>query len=52
LLRLHANAGDLAPLTTLIDAAKGIGEDLGRLAEGQREADDATRGRRYARTPA
>ena len=31
LLRLHANADDLAPLT-LIDAARLIGEDLNRLA--------------------
>jgi serine/threonine-protein kinase len=39
LLRLHANAGDLAPLTTLMDAARLIGEDLSRLAEAQREAE-------------
>lgn len=38
LLRLHANAGDLAPLTTLIDAARLIGEDLHRLADASREA--------------
>lgn len=38
LLRLHANAGDLAPLTTLIDAARLIGEDLNRLADASREA--------------
>ena len=37
LLRVHAGAGDLAPLTTLMDAAREIGEDLGRLAEAQRE---------------
>jgi serine/threonine-protein kinase len=41
LLRLHANAGDLAPLTTLMDAARLIGEDLSRLAEAQREAERA-----------
>ena len=41
LLRLHANADDLAPLTTLIDAAHRIGEDLNRLAEAQREAEGA-----------
>jgi hypothetical protein len=41
LLRLHANAGDLAPLTTLMDAARLIGEDLSRLAEAQREAEGA-----------
>jgi eukaryotic-like serine/threonine-protein kinase len=41
LLRLHAGAGDLAPLTTLMDAARLIGEDLNRLAEAQREVEDA-----------
>ncbi len=39
LLRLHAGASDLAPLTTLIDAARVLGDDLDRLAEAQREAD-------------
>jgi serine/threonine-protein kinase len=52
LLRLHAGAGDLAPLTTLVDAARLIGEDLSRLAEAQREVEDATRRRLGAeRTP-
>lgn len=37
LLRLHAGAPDLAPLTTLIDAARAAGEDVRRLAEAQRE---------------
>ena len=41
LLRVHAGAGDLAPLTTLMDAARLLGEDLGRLAEAQREAERA-----------
>jgi eukaryotic-like serine/threonine-protein kinase len=41
LLRLHAGASDLAPLTTLIDAARLLGEDVNRLAEAQREVDDA-----------
>jgi predicted Ser/Thr protein kinase len=41
LLRVHAGAGDLAPLTTLMDAARAIGEDLGRLAEAQREVESA-----------
>jgi serine/threonine-protein kinase len=45
LLRLHAGAGDLAPLTTLMDAARRIGEDVNRLAEAQREVEDAA-GRR------
>ena len=39
LLRLHAHASDLAPLTTLMDAARLLGEDVSRLAEAQREAD-------------
>ena len=41
LLRLHAGAVDLAPLTTLIDAARMIGEDIGRLADARRELDAA-----------
>jgi serine/threonine-protein kinase len=39
LLRLHAGAGDLAPLTTLMDAARQVGEDLGRLAAAQEEVE-------------
>jgi eukaryotic-like serine/threonine-protein kinase len=39
LLRLHAGAGDLAPLTTLIDAARELGDDVRRLADAQRELD-------------
>jgi serine/threonine-protein kinase len=39
LLRLHAGASDLAPLTTLIDAARLLGEDVRRLADAQREVD-------------
>ncbi|MEP6733498.1 MAG: serine/threonine-protein kinase [bacterium] len=41
LLRLHAGAGDLAPRTTLIDAARVLGEDVSRLAEARREVDGA-----------
>jgi serine/threonine-protein kinase len=44
LLRLHAGAGDLQPLTTLMDAARQIGEDVGRLAEAQQEAERAASG--------
>jgi serine/threonine protein kinase len=43
LLRLHAGAGDLAPLTTLMDAVRDIGEDLNRLADAQREVEDVAR---------
>jgi eukaryotic-like serine/threonine-protein kinase len=46
LLRLHAGAGDLQPLTTLMDAARAIGEDVGRLAEAQQEAERAASGNR------
>ena len=45
LLRLHAGATDLAPLTTLIDAAREVGEDVSRLADAQREVNDATSSR-------
>ena len=41
LLRLHAGTSDLAPLTTLIDAARVLGEDIGRLASAQREVEGA-----------
>jgi serine/threonine-protein kinase len=41
LLRLHAGANDLAPLTTLIDEARLLGDQLNRLADAQREADGA-----------
>jgi predicted Ser/Thr protein kinase len=53
LLRLHAGAGDLAPLTTLMEEARMLGDDLSRLAEAQREVDAATAERRLgaARTP-
>jgi len=44
LLRLHAGTADLQPLTTLMDAARQIGEDVGRLAEAQREAERAAGG--------
>ena len=42
LLRLHAGASDLAPLTTLIDAARVLGDDVKRLADAQHEVDVAT----------
>jgi serine/threonine-protein kinase len=52
LLRLHAGAIDLAPLTTLMDSARLVAEDLSRLADAQREAEDAARhGPRSARLP-
>ncbi|CAN5917016.1 hypothetical protein BH11GEM1_BH11GEM1_06730 [soil metagenome] len=39
LLRLHAGASDLAPLTTLVDAARLLGEDVGRLAQARQEVE-------------
>jgi serine/threonine-protein kinase len=41
LLRLHAGASDLAPLTTLIDAAREMSDDVSRLADAQREVNAA-----------
>ncbi len=41
LLRLHAGANDLAPLTTLLDAARLASEDVNRLADAQSEVNDA-----------
>ena len=37
LLRLHAGASDLAPLTTLLDAARLLGDDLNRLTAAQQQ---------------
>jgi serine/threonine-protein kinase len=54
LLRLHAGASDLSPLTTLLDAARNLGEDISRLAEAQQEAEEAAghdRGTRRIATP-
>ena len=52
LLRLHAGAADLAPLTTLIDAARLLGEDVSRLADAQQEVEGGLGRRRGAsRTP-
>ncbi len=56
LLRLHAGASDLVPLTTLIDAARLLGEDVSRLANAKREVDGAASppsiGARRVATPA
>lgn len=41
LLRLHAGESDVAPLTTLIDAARLLGDDVSRLAQAQREVEAA-----------
>lgn len=39
LLRLHGGASDLAPLTTMLDAARLVGDDVGRLVDAQLEVD-------------
>ncbi len=41
LLRLHAGAGDVAPMTTLLDAARVLSQDAVRLAAAQQEVHDA-----------
>jgi len=51
LLRLHAGAGDLAPLTTLIDAARAMGDDIARLADAQREVNGPSPSLRRVATP-
>jgi hypothetical protein len=43
LLRLHGGAGDLAPLTTLLDVANALRDDVDRLAEAEREVDGLMR---------
>jgi serine/threonine-protein kinase len=52
LLRLHAGASDLAPLTTLMDAARAMGDDIARLAEAQREVGGPPPSVRRIATPA
>lgn len=46
LLRLHAGAGDLKPLTTLIEEAQLASQEVRRLAEAEQEVEDAIE-RRY-----
>jgi serine/threonine-protein kinase len=48
LLRLHAGAGDLAPLTMLLDEARLISDDARRLAEAELEVDAAIERRSLA----
>jgi serine/threonine-protein kinase len=47
LLKLHAGASDLKPLTTLIEEAHLVGEEIARLAEAEQEVEDAIE-RRYS----
>jgi serine/threonine-protein kinase len=46
LLKLHAGAGDLKPLTTLIEEASLVRQEVARLAEAEQEVEDAIE-RRY-----
>ena len=39
LLRLHAGPRNAAPLTTLLDAARLLGEDIGRIVDAEREVE-------------
>lgn len=39
LLRLHAGSADLAPLTTLIDAARHLGDEVDRLVDARADVD-------------
>jgi serine/threonine-protein kinase len=48
LLKLHAGASDLRPLTTLIDEAHLMSEEVARLAEAEQEVEDAIE-RRYSK---
>ncbi|MGV3707557.1 MAG: serine/threonine-protein kinase [Gemmatimonas sp.] len=45
LLRLHGGNNDLAPMTTLLETAREVGEDLARLADAEREVDEELRRR-------
>jgi serine/threonine-protein kinase len=47
LLKLHAGAGDLKPLTTLIEEAQLLSQEVARLAEAEQEVEDAIE-RRYS----
>lgn len=41
LLKLHGGAGDLKPLTTLIEEAHVVADEVRRLAEAEQEVEDA-----------
>jgi serine/threonine-protein kinase len=47
LLKLHAGAGDLKPLTTLIEEAHLVNQEVRRLVEAEQEVEDAIE-RRYS----
>ncbi|HMA23453.1 MAG TPA: hypothetical protein VKP00_05655, partial [Gemmatimonadaceae bacterium] len=43
LLRLHGGASDLRPITTVLEAAKELSEELDRLGRAQQEVSDVVR---------
>jgi hypothetical protein len=43
LLRLHGGASDLRPITTALEAARELGEELDRLGRAQREVSEVVR---------
>jgi serine/threonine-protein kinase len=43
LLRLHGGASDLRPITTVLEAARELGDELDRLGRAQREVSDVVR---------
>ncbi len=47
LLKLHAGAGDLKPLTTLIEEAHLLSDDVRRLAQAEQEVEDAIERRKF-----
>jgi serine/threonine-protein kinase len=47
LLKLHAGAGDLKPLTTLIEEAQLVSRDVARIAEAEQEVEDAIERRSF-----
>ncbi len=51
LLRLHGGAGDLRPITTVLKAAKELGDELNRLGSAQREVDNVVRRPLFHLTP-
>ncbi|MEO6877339.1 MAG: serine/threonine-protein kinase [Gemmatimonadaceae bacterium] len=51
LLRLHGGAGDLRPITTVLKAAKELGDELNRLGGAQREEDNVLRRPSFHLTP-
>ncbi|HEX3866541.1 MAG TPA: serine/threonine-protein kinase, partial [Gemmatimonadaceae bacterium] len=51
LLRLHGGASDLQPITTVLEAARELGEELDRLSHGKDEADRTVRQSPFDLTP-